>query len=71
MTSRRYKKLPENTKNFTFTPASQATVKPPAAINKAVPKSGWVATNITGAINTTIGKNKNLIWLMFSIEIRW
>ena len=34
------KAKPEIAKNFTLTPASQATVKPPAAINNAVPRSG-------------------------------
>ena len=31
---------PEIAKNFTLTPASQATERPPAAISNAVPKSG-------------------------------
>ena len=31
---------PEKAKNFTLTPASHATVRPPAAISNAVPKSG-------------------------------
>ena len=61
---------PEIAKNFTLTPASHATVRPPAAISNAVPKSGWVATNIIGAIKTTTGKNKYLTRFKFSIEVR-
>ena len=55
------KARPDKAKNLTRTPASHATVNPPAPINKAVPKSGCVATKINGAIRATIGKNKNLI----------
>ena len=57
-------------KNFALTPASQATVMPPAAISNAVPKSGCIITKRTGAIKTTIGRNKNFNRLMFSIDIR-
>ena len=48
-------------KNLILTPASHATITPPAAIKRAVPRSGWVTTNNAGAISTTIGKNKNFI----------
>ena len=54
------KAKPDKTKNFTLTPASHATVNPPAPINKAVPKSGCVATKINGAIKATIGRTKIL-----------
>ena len=40
MGSNARKAKPEIAKNFTRTPANQATVIPPAAINKAVPRSG-------------------------------
>ena len=60
MGSNAIKAIPVNAKNFTLTPANQATANPPAAISKAVPRSGCVATNIIGAINTTIGKNRYL-----------
>ena len=56
MGSNAIKAIPVNAKNFILTPASQATVKPPAAINNAVPRSGCVATKIRGAIKTTTGK---------------
>ena len=46
-------------KNLSLTPASQATTNPPAAINKEVPRSGWVITKRTGAIKATTGVNKN------------
>ena len=55
------KAKPEIAKNLTLTPASHATVIPPAAINKDVPRSGCVATKIIGEIRTTTGINKYLI----------
>ena len=61
----------EYAKNFTLTPASQATTKPPAAINNDVPRSGCIITKRTGKIKTNIGRNKNLNLLILSIGIRW
>ena len=49
---------PDIVKNFALTPANHATTTPPAAIKMDVPRSGWVATNITGATRTVIGKSK-------------
>ena len=57
-------------KNFALTPASQATIIPPAAINKAVPRSGCITTKSTGEIKTKIGRNKNFNLLTLSIGIR-
>ena len=50
---------PDNVKNLTLTPASQATVKPLQAFIKAFPRSVFVATSIKGSIRTIIVKNKN------------
>ena len=50
-------------KNFILTPANQATITPPAAINNEVPKSGCIITSKTGAISATIGKKRYFILL--------
>ena len=53
-------------KNLALTPANQATTIPPAAIKIDVPRSGWVATKIIGAIRTVTGKIKYLkLYLLF------
>ena len=42
-------------KNFILKPVNQITATPDAKINKAVPKSGCVATNKTGMKSANIG----------------
>ena len=63
--------IPDIVKNLALTPANHATITPPAAIKIDVPRSGWVATKITGAMRTVIGRSKYLKLFTPSIEIRW
>ena len=59
---------PDNAKNFTLTPANQATVRPPAAIKIEVPRSGCVATKSTGATKPLLVKINILNYLNFLLR---
>ena len=44
-------------------------MKPPTPIKKAVPRSGWVTTNINGIVKATRGLNRNVILFTSPAEI--